>query len=275
MRVTEAAFSLVSYHIQEKEKVIPDVYRPNNEKELLSILRLGTPYEPVFSLIDYKGKPPANLQVSAFNTVYLCTKEIDGWRELNKSWIEILELYPESYKHRLDKFKTLFDFEAYDYIWETYKNYPKKLTSEVFKIVLSQPKRKQTIEDLGVKNQKEVNVFLDICLNLGNLDYSKTLFELPENSLRTLFIGSDKKPPYIYYFLVGSARKQGNHPELWQAVEILKEAVNSKFISINIGAVLFNTWVSQLKKVRLNYKKYEFQFDYKQLIELESLIKGI
>jgi hypothetical protein len=274
MKVTDAHLSLVSYHIQEKEKVIPDVYRPETEKELLDILRLGTPYKPVFSLINYKGKPPANLQVSYYNTVYLCTNEIDSWKELNKEWLEVLELHPELYKYRLDQFKNLFDFEAYDYLWDTYKNYPKKLLSEIIKINLSNPSRKQTIEDLGVKNQKEVNVFLDICINLGNLDYSKTLFELPESSLRTLFIGSDKKPPYIYYFLVGNKRRVGSNPELWQAVEILKEAVDSKLIPLNIGAVLFNQWVSQLTKVRLNYKKYEYQFNYKQLNQLNSLLKG-
>lgn len=274
MKVTNAHLSLVSYHIQEKEKVIPDVYRPKTEKELLDILRLGTPYEPVFSLIEYKSKPPANLQVSYYNTVYLCTTEIDSWRELGKEWLEVLELYPELYKYRLDQFKNLFDFEAYDYLWETYKNYPKKLLSEIIKINLSNPSRKQTIEDLGIKNQKEVNVFLDICINLGNLNYSKILFELPESSLRTLLIGSDKKPSYIYYFLVGNKRKVGSNPELWQAVEILKEAVDSKLIPINIGAVLFNQWVSQLTKVKLNYKKYEYQFNYKQLNQLESLLKG-
>ena len=274
MKVTDAHLSLVSYHIQEKEKVIPDVYRPETEKELLDILRLGTPYKPVFSLINYKGKPPANLQVSYYNTVYLCTNEIDSWKELNKEWLEVLELHPELYKYRLDQFKNLFDFEAYDYLWDTYKNYPKKLLSEIIKINLSNPSRKQTIEDLGVKNQKEVNVFLDICINLGNLDYFKTLFELPESSLRTLFIGSDKKPPYIYYFLVGNKRRVGSNPELWQAVEILKEAVDSKLIPLNIGAVLFNQWVSQLTKVKLNYKKYEYQFNYKQLNQLNSLLKG-
>lgn len=275
MKVTNAALSLVSYHIQQKEKIIPNLYRPETEKELSSVLRLGTPYEPVFSLIEYKDKPPANLQVSAFNTVYLCTKEVDNWRGLNKSWIEILELYPELYKNNLDRFSKLFDFEAADYLWETYKNYPKKLNSEVIKIVLTHPKRKQTIEDLGVKNQKEVNVFLNICLNLGNIEYSKTIFELSESSLRLLFIGSDKKPPYIYHFLVGSKRKIGSNPELWQAVQILQEAVNNKLIQLNIGAVLFNTWVSNLKKIQLNYRKYLYQFDYKQLIELESLLKGI
>jgi hypothetical protein len=275
MKVTDAHLSLVSYHIQEKEKVIPEVYRPETEKELLDILRLGTPYEPVFSLIEYKSKPPANLQVSYYNTVYLCTKEVDSWRELGKEWLEVLELHPELYKHRLDQFKRLFDFEAYDYLWDNYKNYPKKLLSEVIKIALSNPNRKQTIEDLGVKNQKEVNVFLDICINLGNLDYSKTLFELPESSLRQLFIGSDKKPPYIYYFLVGNKRKVGSNPELWQAVEILKEAVDSKLIPLNIGAVLFNQWVNSLKKVQLNYKKYQYQFDYKKLNKLENLLKGI
>ena len=274
MKVTDAHLSLVSYHIQEKEKVIPDVYRPETEKELLDILRLGTPYEPVFSLINYKGKQPANLQVSYYNTVYLCTNEIDSWKELNKEWLEVLELHPELYKYRLDQFKNLFDFEAYDYLWDTYKNYPKKLLSEIIKINLSNPSRKQTIEDLGVKNQKEVNIFLDICINLGNLDYSKTLFELPESSLRTLFIGSDKKPPYIYYFLVGNKRRVGSNPELWQAVEILREAVDSKLIPLNIGAVLFNQLVSQLTKVKLNYKKYEYQFNYKQLNQLESLLKG-
>jgi len=274
MKVTDAPLSLVSYHIQQKEKIIPNLYRPETEKELLSVLRLGTPYEPTFSLIEYKDKPPANLQVSAFNTVYLCTKEVDSWRELNKSWIEILKLYPELYKENLNRFKKLFDFEAQDYLWETYKNYPKKLTSEVIKIVLTHPKRKQTIEDLGVKNQKEVNVFLDICLNLGNVEYSKTIFELSESSLKLLFIGSDKKPPYIYYFLVGSKRKTGNNPELWQAVQILQEAVNSKYIPINIGAVLFNQWVSSVTKIQLNYKKYQYQFDCNNLIELESLLKG-
>ena len=103
MKVTDAHLSLVSYHIQEKEKVIPDVYRPETEKELLDILRLGTPYEPVFSLIDYKGKPPANLQVSYYNTVYLCTKEVNSWKELGKEWLEVLELHPELYKYRLDQ----------------------------------------------------------------------------------------------------------------------------------------------------------------------------
>jgi hypothetical protein len=274
MKVTDAHLSLVSYHIQQKEKIIPNLYKPETEKELLSILRLGTPYEPTFSLIEYKDKPPVNLQVSAFNTIYLCTKEVDRWKELNKSWIEILELYPELYKENLNRFKKLFDFEAQDYLWETYKNYPKKLTSEVIKIALTHPKRKQTIEDLGIKNQKEVNVFSDVCLNLGNVEYSKTIFELSESSLKLLFIGSDKKPPYIYYFLVGSKSKAGKNPELWQAVQILQRVVNTKLIPINIGAVLFNQWVSSLKKIQLNYRKYQYQFDCNKLIELESLLKG-
>jgi len=274
VKVTSAPLSLISYHLLETEKIIPTVYRVEKEEELMSVLRLGTMFDPAFSLIEYKGKPPSNLELSIFNTVYLCTEKVETWQQLNKSWVEILEIYPELYKKKVSSAVKYLEEEAFDYLWNTYKNHPKKLIGEVFKIALSSPKRKQTIEDLGVANQKDINLFLDICDNLGNLSYCKTIFELPESSLRQLLIGSEKKPPYMYYFLVGHKRKIGSNPELWQAVEILREAVESKLMSINTGAVLFNQWVSQLTKVRLNYKKYEFQFNCSHLIQLENLLKG-
>lgn len=277
MKVTSSPLSLVSYYAYANEKKVPTVYRIDTEKELLEVLMLGTRYNPVLSVVEYKGKPPPNLEVSIFNTVYLCTtdKDLPYWEELNKDWLSIISINPELYKCILDKYSQYFDEDSYDYFWETYKYYPKKMLSELMVLILNSPNRKYTIEDLGVDTSKDVNMLSQVCLQLGSQSNNQTIYSLSESTLRGLFIGSDKKPPYIYYFLVGSPRRPANNPELWLGIEILREAVNDKLITLTIGAVLFNQWVSQLEKIKVNYKKFTYTVNVEQLNKLENILKGI
>lgn len=281
MKVTTVPLSFLSYYVWDTERQIPTVHKITTEKELTKVLGAGTIFSPALTVIEYQDKPPPNLSVSVFNTVYLSTKEeyIDTWKNIaeQKSWLSIVDIHPELYKTRLSKFKKFFDFEAYDYIWNTYKYYPKKLLSEVVLLVLKHNNRncKFTLEDVLNNLTKTPVNLADICFNLGKPENNLTIYNLPEATLRQLFIGSDKKPPYIYYYLVGSARKKGNNPELWEAVVILKEAVINNLISLQTGAVLFNSWISQLEKQKLNYKKFIYKINSVDLNKLEQLIKGI
>ena len=281
MKVTSAPLSFLSYYVWDTEKQVPTVYKVSTEKELIKVLGLGTMFAPALSVVEYKGKPPPKLNVSVFNKVYLCTKEeeICTWKSIaeEKQWLSILEVHPELYKNRITQFAKFFDFEAYDYIWNTYKYYPKKLVSEIIVLVLKHGNRnyKYTIEDVVNNLSKETVNLAELCFNLGKPSNNIAIHNLSESVLRQLFIGSDKKPPYIYYYLVGSARKEGNHPELWEAVVILKEAVEDKIIPLQTGAVLFNSWVSQLEQKKINYRKFIYKVNSVNLNKLEQLIKGI
>jgi hypothetical protein len=281
MKVTTAPLSFLSYYVWETEKQIPAVHRVSTDKELIRVLGLGTMFAPALTVVEYKGKPPPNLSVSVFNKVYLSVeeKEICTWKSIaeQKEWLSILDIHPELFKKRISQFAKFFDFEAYDYIWDTYKYYPKKLLSEIVVLVLKYGNRncKFTLEDVVTNLSKETVNLAELCFNLGKPSNNLAIHNLSETTLRQLFIGSDKKPPYIYYYLVGSARREGNYPELWEAVVILKEAVENSLIPLQTGAVLFNSWVSQLEKQKLNYKKFNYKVNSVNLNKLEQLIKGI
>lgn len=280
MFITRAPLSLLSYYVQEQENIIPSIHKIDNEKELIDILRLGDPISPSLNIISYKGNYISNPQVSIFNTVYLSLDEKDykSWEYLLQeySWIKPLNLHPEYYKKKLQNYSYLFEPDAYDYFWNKYMLYPKKLDAELLILLLknSKIKSKFTITDLLFSSENDSNTFLYICKNLGSVNIRQELFNFSESKLFQLFIGTEKKPSYIYYFLVGTTKREGNYPELYQSIEILKEAVLNKFIPINTGAVLLNQWISKLEKIKVNYNKFTYKITYQELNQLEILLKG-
>lgn len=279
--ISQSPLSLLSYHIEEKEKIIPSIYRIDTERDLISLLMAGNPLIPAINIINYKGKPPTtDLRVSVFNNIYLClsTKDYSSWKELiNKySWISELNIHPELYKKKLQKYSFLFEMDAYDYFWEKYKNYPKKLEAELTVLLLKnkEERTKFSTEDLLFSSVEESNKFFYICSNLGNTKITKELFNMRDSLLHQLFIGYPSKPSYIYYYLLGNKKRKETYPELYQAIEILKECVFNKFVTISIGAILLNYWIGRLDKIKVNHNNFTYKVTYKELNQLENILKG-
>lgn len=277
MYVTSTPLSLLSYYVEKEENVQYTIYRIDKEKELNKVLGLGDCFSPTLSLIEYKGKPPQELKVGIFNKVYMSVEDLKLWEIINKDWLKIIHINPEIYKFNLQKYRNIFEEDVEDYLWDKWKFYPKKLEAELMLLLIKYGNRKTKIklEELIFNNTKTTNIFFQACKGLGNVDNSKLLFNLSDSNLFQLFIGSEKKFSYIYYYLIGNKKKEGTNPELYQAVEILREAVLNNLVPIQTGAVLLNNWICNLSKIKTNHKKSVFNINFKELNNLENLLKGL
>lgn len=276
--ITTSPLSLVSHHAWKQNARTPRVYRKVDSLALNDLLVQGSVISPAVVVIDAKSdKPPKEVMQSLFNTAYLCVSSTKYWESLieEKPWIKQIVVAPELYRERFDKLPGLFaDYEARESFWERFKEHPHKLDLELWRLFfkVSTTGEKVTEEFMdALYGGSNPDLFLSFKRHLGTPRGTAILRQMPESTLWTLLIGSDKKPAYIYYHLVGKNGKDGACPDLYHHLTLLQSVTKEGSMNLKIAAILFHHWVVSvgIKKVG---KSLEFTPSIDELTKLNQLL---
>lgn len=246
--LTTAAPSLLSYLVSRERRDYQYFYNPN-AAELEEITHMGSPITPAVAVVEYKGKAPKALAQSIFNDTYISTSSLTSWKPyLEKDWVKEIEIHPELFKGTLAQFKSIFEPDAYDYFWEKFKNAPRKIDIELKGLITKFANRGSSKipfskEDLEMMFCPEISqeLFTQYPKNIGTIEGQNIINQLPDSSLWTLFIGSESRPPFIYY----SLSKKGC-PELYVYLIDLHKAVRNQQRDLRAACCLFNSWVQEV-----------------------------
>ncbi len=276
--ITTSPVSLVSYHAMRQNNAVPQVYRKVDSLGLNDILVLGSPIKPALVVIDAKSdKPPKEIMQSPFNTAYLCVSGAKYWEALikEKDWIQQVTISPELYKKEFDSMPAIFaDRDARDNFWERFKNYPEKLHMELTRLFFRRISTGEGVsEDYldAFYGGNTPDTFLSFKRHIGTKKGTAILKAMPATSIWTLLIGTEKKPAYIYYYLVGKNGTDGACPELYHYLTHLQSVVNEGVMDLKIAAVLFHDWVVSVG-VKKSNKQLEFAPTIDELTKLNNLL---
>ncbi|MBD2201784.1 hypothetical protein H6G33_10535 [Calothrix sp. FACHB-1219] len=255
---TISPIELVKYHINKQLGILPDVIEVDSVKDIYGVLIKGTSFKKSINLINAsrisKGEMAKFVyKQGAFNTTYIVLNE-SCYKEFQKKYkasvsVKGILINPDLYKSNLLKLKSLFEDEAYEWIWDKFKYNPSKLDKELNRLLLSVEKKKYSRKEL-VDMYEGIGGVYAYRQYIGSIRGTELLSKMSDKELWMLVVGGNKTPCLFYKFLVEDTNRK---PLLYHYLLIVREAVQDGLIPVRIGAILFNEWVRYLSLPREEY----------------------
>jgi len=278
--------SVVIYYLKDKYPGQDINYiglnpRSNIKSEFIQhLVSQGDPLTKTINLINFDNRKK-NLKLNSgnpFNHTYICVKKVDQkLRKLiaNYDWLTEITIHKSKFHVGLNQLKPITSQSAHKYLWQKWQDQPTKANIEAYGLAFQVNKTKQKInidevfylyENLG----ESENFFNYLANNLGTTKGTEIIIDYSESDLWRLFIGSENKPPLLFYSLKNSNKKD----IVFFTFDIIKEAIHTKKYKLKNLLIVWHTWlISSLEENNLDLNDSSIlSITNSQLNNLEKLL---
>lgn len=227
------------YYARNKIASHVSTYRNYDFKDIGNILT-NNPFFPPCNVVQLKNKKPltnSKVLTPKYNNTFICVEDSSKWKIFTQ--FEIFKVSPEEYLEFLPLLRKIMEQEAYLWLTNKFKKFPEKLEMELT-FLANQYKAKGILsfDDVysrysSIENIKLINAVKKY--RLGDPNLTKRIIEAGDSELWSIFIGTETKPPYIYYLL----SNQQNY-NLIRLLDNLRLDVENSDIALKPGLVLLS-----------------------------------
>lgn len=223
------------------------IYRNYLFKDIGNLLTNNPLFPPCNVVLLKDNKPPkikTKITTPIFNNTFLCVDKLNDWKVFTEC--KVFDVEPEKFIDFLPLLRGIMEPQAYNWLVDRFKKFPGKLEMELMFLTSEYKQRGELSFDFiysrygVIKNFNLVNSIRKH--QLGDPLLTKKIIESSESELWSAFIGTEKRPPYVYYIL-----KNNNRWDLIRLLDILRLEIEDGSISLKPGLVLLANKIRELK----------------------------